>query len=443
MISASPFGFGVEVDPLHRQDGTNLRRDGRGAYEDYVRAGERFRASRLGLFQGIETGEDLRQIIRRLEQPLDPATDDPEDSAARSARLQEYQRLLARLPSGPGRPTTLDIDRAAVKEFLPAWEMVERGNEKPLLPSRESIDIYTTFPEFATFRAIVQLVRRLVRVQLAEGDGAAAVKTYRSAFTFIDNTSHETIIARLVSAANEAILIADLERNLPLLPLSGLPELKSQLLLHLPEPPRFFSGLANERNFLIDVLKEQRKYLSEGNDIGPAILALVSDETPAISNLIARLKTASPAEQDRIFAQIVDRYDARIRAVRLQFQQPERDWPLRDDPETVNRDAFDEIVDAAFVITSGMAQAEATARTRMRLAILALKAREFFWNHKRYPAHLDEFTTPQERFDPLNGQPFQYAVRDGRIELKSAAHPIVGVVTMTRTIRPVQNINPP
>jgi hypothetical protein len=64
--------------------------------------------------------------------------------------------------------------------------------------------------------------------------------------------------------------------------------------------------------------------------------------------------------------------------------------------------------------------------------MITLLAREHAWQHGAYPAGLKDFLPESDTIDPLTNQPFKYSITNGAVIVKTAAHPVLGEISLRR-----------
>ena len=407
---------------------TNLIKNGKGAYEDYVLAGERIRGSVAATLVSYDSVERLQEAIRLAESKAGESEDPASSSGKQLARLRE---ALKALPTGPGRPTPLDFDRAIVRDFGPAWALVLRGNQKPRISPRSSVDATTLFPEFAQFRSLARAAMRKARVEFANGKATGALTTYRDSYRFIQRIGSEALIARLVTISCEAILFAEVERNLMLIPSAGLPEFIDDLRGGISGPPHLVECISVEQEFFRASVMEIANKL-DSSDASAALPQDFDDVSPAAwLSFRAEIMGMSKQERRQFFKGVLQRHDSELLAFLDKLGEPENKWPLREPPARPmgNTSVF---LNLHALDTTGIARIEAEARTRTRVAIITLLAREHAWQHGTYPAGLKDFLPGTASIDPLTNQPYKYTITNGAVVVKTAAHPFLGEISLRR-----------
>ncbi len=410
---------------------TNLIKNGKGAYEDYVLAGERMRGSVAGTLVSYNTLKLLLEGIKRSEQPQ---RSDILGSEARLKTLEKLKAALKSLPSGPGRPTSLDYDQAIVKDFGPAWSLILRGNQKPRTASRSLVDSNTLFPELADFKSLTKFAMSKARIEFANGNASAALSTYRETYRFIQRIGSDTLIARLVTISCEAILFADIERNLPWIPLAGLSDFIADLRIGIAGVPRLVDCLAVEKELFRSEVSEVATNL-EGPDAASALLEFDDEIPPEEWQPFRSALLGMPtSERRQFFATVLIRHDSELRAFESKLSEAESNWPLSEPPPRPSGYASTFLNANALAVT-GIARMEAETRTRTRIAIITLLAREHAWQHGTYPASLKDFLPAGATIDPLTNQPYKYSIANGAVVVKTVAHPVLGEISLLRAPR--------
>jgi hypothetical protein len=407
---------------------TNLIKNGKGAYEDYVLAGERIRRSVATTLVSYDSVERLQEAIRLAESKAGESEDPASSSSQQLASLRE---ALKALPTGPGRPTPLDFDRAIARDFGPAWALVLRGNQKPRILPRSSVDATTLFPEFTLFRSLVRAAMRKARVEFANGNATGALTTYRDSYRFIQRIGSEALIARLVTISCEAILFTEIERNLTLIPSAGLPEFIADLKASVSQTPRLVDCISVEQEFFRALINEIANKLDSPD--ASSALPEVFDEVPPAewTAFRAELMRMAPQERRKFFREVLKRHDSELLAFLAKLGEAESKWPLTEPPPRPSGNASAFLKLHALDMT-GVARIEAEARTRTRVAMITLLAREYAWQHGAYLASLKDFLPESATVDPLTNQPYKYSVTNGAVIFKTAAHPVLGEISLRR-----------
>lgn len=410
---------------------TNIIKNGKGAYEDYVLAGERMRGSIASTLISYNSLGLLLEGLKRSEQPQ---KSDAYFLKSRLETLETLKAALKSLPSGPGWPTSLDYDQAIVKNFGPAWSLILRGNQKPRIPSRSRVDSSTLFPELAEFKLLTNFAMRKARIEFANGNASAALSTYRETYRFIQRIGSDTLIARLVTISCEAILFAEIERNLISVPSSGLSAFIADLRSGIAGVPRLIDCLTVEKEFFRSEVSEVANKL-EGPDAASALLEF-DDEIPPEEwqPFRAALLGMPTSERRQFFKTVLMRHDSELQAFESKLREPEGNWPLSEPPPRPSGYASTFLNANALAVT-GIARMEAETRTRTRIAIITLLAREHAWQHGTYPASLKDFLSETASTDPLTNQPYKYSVANGAVVVKTAAHPVLGEISLRRAPR--------
>ena len=428
VLASAALGSSVPQDDLFKQGGIIV--NDKGAYTDYVRAAQLLRVTVASTLIGFDSVEDIHQQLASVKAS-------PEDAWHRGPNIERLERALKRIGNINAKPTRLQYDRAVVSDFGPVWNLILRGNQKPLLAPRASMDSMTLFPEFASFRQLVKIAARKFRVELADGNGAAAVRTLKESVRFSHRFGDDTIIARLVGVACEAILHAEIEKNVHLLPEAGLTELIAEIRRGYPAEPAIITAFQGERIMLADALKEvvnapdpkMEPFRSDPDDEDEA------EEDKEWNEMMTRVLSMSRAGKERFAQNVQTRFTSRLQNQALLLRSPERNWPLAPE-KVVAQDDEDRFLKMMSIEFHSVFQAEARARTQNRLAVLHLLARRYQWHHGEAPTALKAFASSEDVIDPLTGNPFVMETAEGRLVFKSKGHPILGEISYAKRAEP-------
>ncbi|MDX2064350.1 MAG: hypothetical protein SFX74_01270 [Fimbriimonadaceae bacterium] len=407
----------------------NILRNPKGAYEDYVLAANAFQRSACNALVG-QTPNTVNSLVatqRRVRAELDQE-DDSERREQLQRQLQQWDRALSLLPRDPSRVTQLELDRAAVADFGPIWAMIQRGNQKPRLPERATLSMVTTFPEYASFRAILKVAARKARVELADGKGTIALRTMCDAYRFCHQIGNETLIARLVTIAGYGILNQAVSTHLMAWPNAGLDDLLAEYRLGLPAVPEMASAFAGERALMTEAMQGLISE-DEGWQVymtGPA------DDDDGSNSFDAeawrtRMRALSPAARAAVTREAIRRFDQQTNRLLAQMKRPEGEWPFS--PRPGGGDDADRLIQLVTIDPATVLRTEAIARTRIRLSIIAMRARQHAWKHGEWPLNLGDFLTDAEQRDPLSGKPYVYQYQNGLLTLKSLGNATTGEVS--------------
>jgi hypothetical protein len=410
----------------------------RTAQDDYAAAGKLVRGSIAATLSTYDTVEKLRASIEQSKQSAKKENELGIGAEESNQFIKELERALRALPTGPGRPTRLDFDRVIAQEFEPTWRLILQGNRNPNMPEpRKEQDLGLDFPTSASFKFLVKIAVRKARFELANGNGAAALRTFRETFQFAQRTRNESYIDRLVMVALEAIIFAELEKSLSALPAQGLPELIQAINASISGPSKLQSSILGEKLNNLALMEMTEKGF-ESDPKGSADYDSDSDDDeekdedePKWRALFESLSKSSPAERRIFFQNARARLDQTYGAFGRMLSQPEFNWNFKPEP-TPTTGPLDFYVSVQTSLFPDIARAEAEARTRCRIAAITLAAREFAWQHGRYPTDLSEFLSKAKAHDPLNNKPFEYSIEQGNIVVKTAVHPILGQITLRK-----------
>jgi len=409
----------------------------RTAQDDYEAAGELLRGSIALTLTNTDNIELLLSKLELSKQTAKRIADAGRNPEAMLKYIKELEKAISALPTGAGSPTRLDFDRAIALDFEPAWRLVLQGNRNPKMPTPSSeADIFFRLGGTASGLQLTKIAVRKARFELASGNGVAALRTFHEAFRFTQRLEINCCQNRLSMVACEGILFAELESSLAALPSQGLSELIQTINHSISGPSGLQIALAGERILQLALTGRMEKNF-EGE---PKKLAAddpgsdddtEDDEEKKWNALFDSLEKSSPAERRAFFQNARSRYGQIYNSFGGMLSQPEHAWNLRPDvaPAASHLEFF---VSDALLLQPEFTTMEAEARTRCRIAAITLAAREFAWQHGRYPTDLSEFLTKAEAHDPLNNKPFEYAIEQGNIVVKTAVHPILGQITLRK-----------
>jgi hypothetical protein len=410
----------------------------RTAQDDYAAAGKLAEQSIAGALNNYESGDQLRAAIEQARRQAQEQSKLNEASEPNLDYVKRLEKALRALPTGLGRPTRLDFDRAIAQESEPAWRLILQGNRNPNMPEPpKELDLHFDFPINATFKLLAKICVRKARSELAIGNGAAALRTFRETFQFTQRIRNHSDVDRLVMVAMEAIIFAEIEKSWSALPSQGLPELIQAINASISGPSKLQSSLVGERiNSFAFVEMTEKEFESDPKaaaayDSDPDDDEEEDEDEPKWRALMQSLGNSTPAERRIFFQNARARLDQTYGAFGRMLSQPEFTWNFK--PETTpSTSHLDFYVYFHTSLLPDMARVEAQARTRCRIAAITLAAREFAWQHGRYPTELSEFLTKDEAHDPLNNKPFEYSIEQGNIVVKTAVHPILGQITLRK-----------
>lgn len=404
----------------------------RTARDDYAAAAKLMEGSMASTLLHYETGEELREAISELKQEIEQLTpDDAKYKESSEKEIQTFERALRSLPAGPGRPTRLDIDRLIAQEFEPAWQKLLAGNRNPVQAVSEP-----NAPSSLQFLVLIPTALRKMRFELANGNGAGAVQTYHETFKFTQRLDDTEFLERVVMVVCEQNLFNELDEMLLLFPSNGLTELIQTISQSGNGRPRLQKMLANLRTSSIqrtermeqDFERDPMHFIdtwSKTNDLRS------TEYTTKWRTILESLVRSSPVERSLFFQNVRERLKRAFESCGQMLTRPEHDWDFKGNSTLVSTPVA-QFVSFHTDSFPYYARHEAEARTRCRIAAITLAAREFAWQHGRYPTDISEFLTKAEAHDPLNNKPFEYSIEQGNIVVKTAVHPVLGQITLRK-----------
>lgn len=410
----------------------------RTALDDYAAAGNLVRRSIAATLHdsgNVERLQSRLEVNRLLAQRIAKAGGSSEET---SNYIKELELALRALPVGPGRPTPLDFDRAIAQDFGPAWQLLMRGNRNQNLPAHNrDTTLDSAFYSRDRNMQLIELSLRKGRFELANGDGAAAIRSFQELLHFTQRMPVDVYADRTAVIDCETLLFVELQKSLPALPSKGLLELSRAIRASVSRPTKLQNCIVGERlsEFANSEVME-KEFQTDPKSAVTAYSYFDPDESPAEGasqwrELFDSLATQSPAKRRIFFQNVRTRIDEEYNSFDRMLSKPEFEWDYSV-PTTVTATHLDLYVSSLKATHPDMARFEAEARTRSRIAAITLAAREFAWQHGRYPTELSEFLTKAEAHDPLNNKPFEYSIEQGNIVVKTAVHPILGQITLRK-----------
>ncbi len=412
----------------------------RTAQDDYAAAGNLVRRSIAATLHdsgNVERLQSRLEVNRLLAQRIAEAGGSSEET---SNYIKELELALRALPVGPGRPTPLDFDRAIAQDFGPAWQLLTRGNRNQnLLAPDTDMTLHSGFYSRDRNMRLIELSIRKSRFELANGDGAEAVRTFQELLHFTQRIPVDVYVDRKAVIDCETVIFGELQKSLALLPSKGVLELIQAIRSSISRPTKLQNCIAVERLSMFanlemmekDFLLDPKAATASYSYFDPGESEAEGEAGSKWLELLESLATQSPAKRRIFFQNARTRVDQEYNSFDRMLSKTESEW---DYSTATNATAnhLDLIVSSYKATDPGMARIEAEARARCRIAAITLAAREFAWQHGRYPTELSEFLTKAEAMDPLNNKPFEYSIEQGNIVVKTAVHPILGQITLRK-----------
>jgi hypothetical protein len=382
---------------------------GNNGYEEYVRAADSLRST--GISNLIGWSPDQLKAARQERQQVVDFLAKAKSEIERADWKDELESLDARIKAfAPleGK-SLLEVRRLMVARGLKTYSLLEAGNRKPVFSPRTSLTLETLYPEYASFKSLARFLSAKAFVEAADGNALAASRTLAEGYKFVSRTGSETLIARLVSIAGEAILHAALEDLLPTIPERGIDGLDAALRLCLPETPFIVNAFESEGQFVDLTLKELEKQ--------PAMFGSMwgdpdDEEVGDWKKYQKEFEGLSPAARQRLFRGVVEDSRSRRAKIAQLFTRPESEWFEYEEP-TNDGTLQGYLVEALAPTFIGAFSAEARARTQARLGRLSCSIIAFRWRNGRLPGTLAEAVDKANLHDPLSGKEFEYAPLPG------------------------------
>lgn len=302
--------------------------------------------------------------------------------------------------------TPLQVKREYVKQFASVVPLIIAGNLKPVADPRETLDMSTLFPEYSRFKDITKLIVKLAYVNFADGNSAAGAVTLLEGLKMSSKIRRVgPLISNLVGLAQQAIVLAELERNLGQLSLRDTQKLLAFVDRELETSDAMLTSLDFELNFF----KSSAQSLDQTQDEYLGDDDLFSQE----------LKRLSPKERQRVFEITAGRLAQYVERVKKLIQSGDSNWMTFDDPIEkleFNSDGpfntTDDFVNGLLVNLSpsyGMVlPASARAKTQLRLLRMHALIIKYRWENEKLPAKLADAVPKAELVDPFSNAAFVY-----------------------------------
>jgi hypothetical protein len=360
----------------------------------------------------------------------------------KASREGEGWEKIPRIPPGLTEDSTpLDIRREVVQRFGRVVDLIHTGNGKSAIPFRKSIDFDTTFEEYALYKVAAWVMDCAAYVAFADGAASKGVGILLDQLSFAEAISSETLIAYLVGRAIQAVALARFEALLPALSASDAGRIERFCKTTLEQPDAYLACVAGEKQFMLDSIPQ----VLERTDL-LGLMGGNNDLDEKAAKLIAGL---TKNDRERLTRLAKDRLETSYGVLFARLRGPEKDWIDKNAPEEdqVPREiaTLDDL--ASYIAAMSMPVfegASATAlRSRCQVRLLGLHARiiQFRWKNERLPDRLSEAVPEEDLIDPMNGDKFQFELREGGYRLYSKGIPETGEIEL-RYRRPLPSEEP-
>lgn len=339
------------------------------------------------------------------------------DYRASKDRGSEWDKVPPIPPGLSAESTPLDIRREVARRFGRVVDLIHAGNSKPANPFRSTIDIDTTFEEYAQYKSAAWVLDCSAYVAFAEGASGRGVGILLDQLSFATAISSETLIAYLVGRAIQAVALARFETQLPLLSVADAARIERYCKGYLEQPEPFIACVEGEKKFMLQsvakVLESESGLLSFGAEEQKLEKAL-------------KALAAAPADKQKVAQLLARKLELAYEAVLNRYRGPERDWIGKVESDQIvpteiisHEDLADYLVEVSMPVWDAAAQAALRNRCQLRLLRLHAKIIEHRWRHERLPTRLGDAVSEEDILDPINGQQFQYELREGGYRLYS------------------------
>ncbi|MDR3687970.1 MAG: hypothetical protein P4L46_01235 [Fimbriimonas sp.] len=378
---------------------------GKNAYEDYLRAGDLVGPDQWSKYE-TWLGFKMRQSQEHLS--YDEAPEVPPGVS-------------------PDMPDLL-VRRVANERFGGVVDIVRVGNEKASYDPRNAYKFDTGLPELARFRTLAKIDLNRAQVEFADGHSRQAVSDLLEGITFSQKIFGSILISSLVSVGNQAIALSGIQAHLGQLSYDDakLIDKRSQEMIETPLPAAVvyrneFAMMVNDLDKLIDT---PSLVLSDGNT----------------EMYGAALKSMNPTDRIQLKTMVSQSLQQRCGEAAERMSGPESGWLVKgpaEDPTPIPNDMS--VSNLALVLVNALegkglqrqyAQAIAKGRIQLRLLRLNAKVIEYHWLNNRWPTKMEEFAGKETAFDPFEGRPFHYEVKDNGYRLYSLGVPGLGPVEL-------------
>jgi len=349
----------------------------------------------------------------------------------RASKEREGWDKIPPVPPGLTEDSTpLDIRREVIQRFGRVVDLIHTGNAKPAIPFRKSIDFDTTFEEYAEYKLAAWVMDCAAYVAFADGAGSKGVGILLEQLSFADAISSETLIAYLVGRAIRAVALARFETLLPTLSASEAARIERFCKTVLERPDPYLACVAGEKQFMLDSIPQ----VLERTDL----LGLMGGEDDLDEKAAKLIAGLTKNDRERLTRLIKDRLEISSGVFLERLQRPEKNWIDKDASdldevprEIVTLDDLASYIAALSMPAFDMASASAL-RSRCQLRLLGLHAKiiGFRWKNERLPNRLSEAAPEEDITDPINGDKFQYELREGGYRLYSKGIPQTGEIEL-------------
>lgn len=370
---------------------------GQNGYEEYLRAAD------------IISGETANALL------AGPLRDGEDTTVTNESTNKEYRRVRASLAG----LSKLEVERLLWAKFGRAMDLVEKGNQKPVIGPRPTIGPSTLFPEMARFRSIARLAVAGSHVLLAQGNPRAASHQLINCLELSANIQKQILIANLVGMAMEAIVTAAIDADLQRFSEADWRDIDSEIEKLQSRPSPIKDVLAGEFQMAETTLKE-----------------LLANPTPEdLDSLVEGLGKQNSNQIQRVVQLVLDGLRRDHTALETALQGPETTWHF--EPQRFGDKVVDGLLNAVEPTYSGLISSTQKVYTQRRLLRLHARIQRYRWHTGNLPTKLEDITN--DITDPLSGEAFVYipGVR-GNYELYSKGAGTLGRIDLKYT-RPTES----
>jgi hypothetical protein len=311
-----------------------------------------------------------------------------------------------------------------VRTYGDALKLITAGNAKRTLRGQNVL-----MTELSRFGDLCDLVIDAAYVAYAKGDWKGGTDQLTNLLVFGSNVSKEYLIGQLKGSAilGKAFAACDFHKS-------------QWTVADCNHIIQVVEGLLNQPATIgVAVDREETFALSAVDTFAVPKETELSDEDEAEKALNLRLKSLSDSEKNQLNVLLKERLSKSFDRYRKLFMQPEYLWKggseLSPSEAVPPLNTINEVCSAMLGRSETFAGAIPIAvKTRIQLMLLRLHAeiQKFRWAHGRLPDQLVEVSSPEERMDPLIGEPFRFERQDSGYRLYSPGNSETGVISLTR-----------
>lgn len=328
--------------------------------------------------------------------------------------------------------TPLAVAREKVGRFGRALDIVAQGNLKPYFdPTLETGDALTLFPHLAAFRSLTRFGVEKAYVDFADGRSSAGFATLDSLLVMSANISHGNLISYLVSMANQAIVLAEIERNLHRASLNDAKRLRAMAL-------GFEQRVATPQQVISAEVRFVKRSLNSMFDPTGGMLGHLAGEERENDPLQEALAKMNPAQRAAFVRLVEASLDRAQRSALAAFTAPEREWAVADaaveeterpEPKTID-ELPNWIAEEMLPTFTSWRRSVVTRRAQVRLLRLHADVLIYRWEQNRLPETLKQ-ASGEAAIDPLTGEAYVFTPNvDGTFRIVSKGTPVTGEIAL-------------